>query len=119
MLVSVVNIIHWYYLFLTCDISLGYIEKQRNGKKKIFFLEKNLNKTNAPVIWCLSWSLADVATRLSARVDALHLALRIEGIFLLQNVRTQREEEKGTSYEGTASFYQNVSKKDKKKDKKL
>lgn len=117
MLVSVVNIIHWYYLFLTCDISLGYIEKQRNGKKKIFFLEKNLNKTNAPVIWCLSWSLADVATRLSARVDALHLALRIEGIFLLQNVRTQREEEKGTSYDGTASFYQNVSKKEKKKIK--
>lgn len=32
------------------------MEKQRKEKKNIFFfffLEKNLNKTNAPVIWCL------------------------------------------------------------------
>lgn len=92
MLVSVVNIIHWYYLFLTCDISLGYIEKTKIDEKKKF--EKNLNQTNAPVIRCLLWSLADVVTRLSARVDALHLALRVEGIFLLQNVSTQREEKK-------------------------
>lgn len=49
--------------------------------------------------------------------DALHLALRVEGIFLLQNVRTLRgEQDKQTNkqtrecYEGTASFCQNVSK---------
>lgn len=95
-------------LFLTCDISLSYMEKQRKEKKNIFFfffLEKNLN---APVIWCLLWSLVDCVTWLSARDDAQHLALRVEGLFLLQNVHRGSE---GTSSEGTASFYQNVSKK--------
>lgn len=95
-------------LSLTCDISLGYMEKQREDKKKkkkTFKKKKNLNKSNTPVIWCLLWSLADVVTRLCAREDALHLALRVEGIFLLQNVSHTQREEKGTSYEGTASFH--------------
>lgn len=51
-------------LFLTCDISLGYMEKQREEKKNL--KKKKLNKTNTPVIWCLLWSLADVVTRLRA-----------------------------------------------------
>lgn len=89
-------------LFLTCDISLSYMEKQR--KEKNIQKKKKLNKTNAPVIWCLLWSLAEVMTRLRAREDALHLALRVEGIFLLQNVSHAWREEKGRDMRAPLHF---------------
>lgn len=91
-------------LFLTCDISLGYMEKQRKEKNIYKKNKQKKNKTNAPVIWCLLWSLADVVTRLSAREDALHLALRVEGIFLLQNVSHTQREEKGRAMRAPLHF---------------
>lgn len=57
-------------------------------------------------------------TRPRTKEDALHPALRMEGIFLLQNVsHTQREGQNGRATRGAASFHLNVSKKKKNGEK--
>lgn len=95
-----------------------HIAYGENRQKKWQKKRTKKTETNACVIWCLLWSLADVAARLSATEDALHLALRVEGIFLLQNVRRTAGGE-GTGCVGTASFSQNVSKKGEKSIKSI
>lgn len=98
-------------LFLTCDISLGYMEKQR---KEITFTKKKITKKPqdkrsrylVPFVkpcWCCD----------SAERERGCTASRLKGwgnIFVTE-CKSYSEGGKGTSYEGTASFYQNVSKK--------
>lgn len=110
MLVSVVNIIHWYYLFLTCDILLGYIEKTKiDEKKKIWEKPKPDKRSCYSVPFVKPCRCCDSAERESGCT-----ASRLKGwgnIFVTECKHSEGGKKKETSYEGTASFYQNVSKK--------
>lgn len=94
-------------LFLTCDISLGYMEKQRKEKKSSKeFQQDKRSRYLVPFVkpcWCCD----------SAERERGCTASRLKGwgnIFVTE-CKSYSERGKGTSYEGTASFYQNVSKK--------
>lgn len=65
----------------------GKIERRKIKK------EKKLTRHTLPLFGAFCEALLILWLGLRAKEDALHLALRIEGIFLLQNVsHTQREE---------------------------
>lgn len=91
-------------LFLTCDISLWLYGKIEKRKEKTFKKKKNETRKTLPLFGAFLWSLADVVTRLCAREDAMHLALRVEGIFLLQNVSLTQREEKGRATRAPLHF---------------
>lgn len=91
-------------LFLTCDISLGYMEKQREGRKK-----KSKTKQKTPWTLPLFGAFCEALLVLWLgcawlREDALHLALRVEGIFLLQNVSHTQREKKGRAVRAPLHF---------------
>lgn len=78
MLVSVVNIIHWYYLFLTCNISLKYMEN-REKEKKLFKKDKR-SRYLVPFVkpcWCCD--------------AAVHESLKDEGNIFVTECKSQTE----------------------------
>lgn len=92
-------------LFLTCDISLGYMDNQRENKQKNIFKKLKQDKHSRYLVpfvkpcWC-----CDSAARKRER-GCTASRLKGWGNIFVTECKSYSEGGKGTSYEGTASFH--------------
>lgn len=97
-------------LFLTCDISTSYMEKQRKEKKSLtknhHIKQNKCSRYLVPFVkpcWCCDSAASKRASE-GGREDALHLALGRGNIFVTE-CKSCLEGGQGTCSEGTASFH--------------